>query len=187
MSEPPAAGRSDGEPLDQAIHSSRPCIDRPARAGLHGCQFDRVEAEQANGSRRDRRAEMVEGDRGGVGRRSSRRGDDRAEGDRLMRPAGRRRHRGDTDTRPDAAGRAEELTAEAATGRAQVRRHHAGGVLVVELAGDRRRDRRSGRRCTRRRRRRPVRWWRAVRAGSARASATSTTSPTATAASTPAE
>ena len=37
-------------------------------------------------------------------------------------------------TRPAARS---ELTAEAATGRAQVRRHHPGGVLVVEFAGDR--------------------------------------------------
>ena len=129
-------------PLDQAIHSSRPRVDRPARAGCTAASSIGSRPSRRTAADRDRRAEVVEGDRGGVGRRAARRGDDRAERDRLMRPAGRRRHRGDTDARPDAAGRAEQLAAEAATGRAQVRRQHAGASTRRRVRRRSRRDRR---------------------------------------------
>ncbi len=167
VSEPPAAGRSDGAAVVQRRPVVAARIDHTARPGLHGCQLDRVEAEQSDGGRRDRRAEMVEGERGGVGRRASRGRDHRAEGDRLMGPAGRRRHRVDTIARPDAGGRPEELAPEAATRRRGGTATSRGRSTPRRVRRRSRPGRRRGRRCGPRTRRRPVRWWRAVRAGSA--------------------
>ena len=109
------------------------------------------------------------------------------ERDRLVRATRRRRQSVESRAGPDAAGHAHQLAAESPARLAKIGRQCPRGVLRVEHRCTGRNICDAGRSSTQRTRRRPGPWSPVGPEDTARASPSSATSPTATAASTPAE